>query len=793
MFNHLPSYCLKNAMTLPNEREVINFLRNAPNAYQKLSEAKNKKNMLVQPRCGVGHHEEMLEIHRIIYSRSKPDLLSLTIDAHTRLLRLDKVAKVLDLNPKNINGYPLINHGWEKARELVKASKVPIEVRHGSPDGRLLFETSIAAGFTSYEGGGIGYNLPYCRDVKLEDSIRCWQETDALCGDLAKQGIIIDREFFGTMSGVLMPPSISIVCSLLEALLAAEQGVKSLSLAICQSGNPIQDIAALKALTYLADKYLPKNTSHFSVFHEFMGVFPQERHNADALIMLGSFVARHGGATKMISKTHQEARGIPTAYANAEGILSASAARSSILDCLLPDTSKIEEEQDLIIIEVESLLEAALDSNSIMQGVVNTFHKGLLDIPFSASRSAKSEVIPMRDVNGFIRIMDFGNLAMSSQIKSIHKNKLASTKLLNGSKHETIKKDIFYFSSRTLGEYIMNLHTIEEEFSNDTIKLTDITKRQLEGELKSAVSPYQEAEMNMLQGTKALYNCLPLDIISTIKQFSNDPSSSGYMVLDNLPIGAAPATPINGSVEKHRQDHILESIVLGLGSILGQPIGYKWEKDNQLVHHVVPQPGGEYTQSNQGSKVFLNFHNDMVYADELVYNQFNPDFLVLFCVRPDAGHQAETRYANAKEILKHLSKEEVSRLYESKFRMASPSNYSRFLSEKGIKWSGPQSILSGDMRFPEIALGANGIKVEKEEDQALINKLYSICNQPNVYQGVNLKSGQALLINNRKGVHARTQFEPSCDENERWLVRANIRQNLWSIRHKMEDNFRRYC
>lgn len=40
---------------------------------------------------------------------------------------------------------------------------MPVQVRHGTPDARLLTEIAYAGGFTSYEGGGISYNLPYCK------------------------------------------------------------------------------------------------------------------------------------------------------------------------------------------------------------------------------------------------------------------------------------------------------------------------------------------------------------------------------------------------------------------------------------------------------------------------------------------------------------------------------------------------------------------------------------------------------------------------------------------------------
>ncbi|MFT6778544.1 MAG: methylaspartate mutase epsilon subunit [Paraglaciecola sp.] len=448
MFNLLPEYCRNNAMEVPCETEVIENLKIQPNAFKVLSAAAAEGRMLIQPRCGVGMHEEMLDLHRILANRSHPDMLSLTIDAHTRLLRLDKVGQIMADSPANLNGYPLINHGWQRGRELVANAKVPIEIRHGSPDGRLLFETAVAAGFTSYEGGGLGYNIPYCKDVKLEDSLNYWQEVDAMCGSLAKKDVIIDRELFGTMTGVLMPPSISIACALLEGMLAAEQGVVSLSPAICQSGHPIQDISALRSLRKLAAEYLPKECSVFPVFHEFMGVFPRDRANADALILLGSLVAKRGGAAKMISKSYQEAYGVPTAYANADGIANAAAGRSSILDCLLPESARIDEEIDLICREVRAQINVVLESDNLIKGIVKSFERGLLDVPFSASRSAKSAVVPMRDTDGFIRIHNFGGLATNDSIKSFHKNKLDALQQDNASSYLKIQKDIFYFSSQ---------------------------------------------------------------------------------------------------------------------------------------------------------------------------------------------------------------------------------------------------------------------------------------------------------------------------------------------------------
>ncbi|MFP1463438.1 hypothetical protein ACLB1E_28530 [Escherichia coli] len=61
----------------------------------------------------------------------------------------------------------------------------------------------MASGFTSYEGGGISYNIPYAKRVTLEKSIRDWQYCDRLMGMYEEHGIRINREPFGPLTGTL--------------------------------------------------------------------------------------------------------------------------------------------------------------------------------------------------------------------------------------------------------------------------------------------------------------------------------------------------------------------------------------------------------------------------------------------------------------------------------------------------------------------------------------------------------------------------------------------------------------
>ncbi len=407
----------------PPVDEIVRYAQRLgkPTAAEVLRSARAAGRVATQPRCGVGDHARMLELLVQLETGAQPDVLTVTIDSHTRLNHYDSALRTLNANPAELNGYPLVTHGWERGRELNESVRVPLEVRHGSPDPRVLFRTSVAAGITSFEGGPISYNLPYSKDVPIVDSLAHWREVDAEAGELAHAGLVLDRELFGTLTAVLVPPSISLAISVVEAVAAARQGVRCLSIAYPQGGNLVQDVAALRAIPRLAERYLPPDVEVFPVLHEFMGAFPRIRANAEQLIFYGAVAARLGGAAKIVTKTHQEAAGIPDPQANIDGIRLAAVASSPLLDFIeLPD-DEVEAEIDAILLEVAEILAPVLEAGDLERAIVRAFGDGVLDIPFSASRHAKSEVVPARDECGAIRYHDPGKLRLSD--RSMRRNR----------------------------------------------------------------------------------------------------------------------------------------------------------------------------------------------------------------------------------------------------------------------------------------------------------------------------------------------------------------------------------
>ncbi len=263
------------------------------------------------------------------------------------------------------------------------------------------------------------------------------------------------------------------------------------------------------------------------------------------------------------------------------------------------------------------------------------------------------------------------------------------------------------------------------------------------------------------------------------------------MLIDGLPIDESlPATPVRGQPGSTLAD-TSEKSLLGLAQLIGVPVGYMSEKSGQIVHHVVPMPGGEYTQSNRSSKIFLNFHNDSMFDESMVFNSHNPDFLLLLCLRADKAGTARTLYADARDVTTLLDAQAHAILRQPRFRMAAPSNYTLLIrgAADGEKvWSAPVPVLSGPHTHPEIFIAANGVQPLDAEAERALKKLLDACQRIGESNGIGLKPGQALLINNRKGVHARSAFSASYDGSDRWLLRANIRNNLWDIRDRATEN-----
>jgi methylaspartate mutase, E subunit len=399
-----------------------------------LAKAVENRCTLIQPRAGVALHNEHIELLQYLEEEGEADLLPTTVDSYTRLNRYHEaetgIEKSRETHRSMLNGFPIVNYGVNICRIVTSALKKPVQVRHGTPDARLLTEISIAGGFTSYEGGGISYNVPYSKNHSIEKTIAYWQYTDRLVGLYEEAGVSINREPFGPLTGTLIPACISNSVAVIEALLAAEQGVKDITVGYGQCGNLIQDIAALRSLIVVTREYLNKfgykDVRITTVFHQWMGGFPQDEAKAFGVISWGAAAAALAKATKVIVKTPHEAMGVPTKEANAAGLRATKQVISMLKDqdfreipAVVMESEVIEKEMKCILGKVEEL-----GKGDFALGTVAAFEAGVIDIPFAPSKYNAGKVMPARDNQGAVRLLDIGNLPFTQDIIDFHRNKL---------------------------------------------------------------------------------------------------------------------------------------------------------------------------------------------------------------------------------------------------------------------------------------------------------------------------------------------------------------------------------
>ncbi|MEW9095639.1 MAG: methylaspartate mutase subunit E [Clostridiaceae bacterium] len=426
-------------------QEAVDYLKKVPtekNFADKLVRAKEAGITLAQPRAGVALLDEHITLLKHLQDEGGADLLPSTIDAYTRQNRYEEceigIQESIKAGRSLLNGFPGVNHGVQGCRKVLEAVDLPLQIRHGTPDARLLAEIMTAGGYTSNEGGGISYNIPYAKSVPIDKCLKDWQYCDRLVGFYEEQGVHINREPFGPLTGTLVPPSMSNAVGITEALLAAEQGVKNITVGYGECGNMLQDIAALRCLEEQTNEYLKaygyNDVIVTTVFHQWMGGFPQDESKAFGVIVTATTIASLAGATKVIVKTPHEAIGIPTKEANASGIKATKMALNMLEGQRMPMSKELETEMAIIKAETKCILDKVyeLGKGDLAVGVVKAFETGVMDIPFGPSKYNAGKMMPVRDNLGCVRYLEFGNIPFTEELKNYNRERLAERSKFEG-------------------------------------------------------------------------------------------------------------------------------------------------------------------------------------------------------------------------------------------------------------------------------------------------------------------------------------------------------------------------
>ncbi|WP_331741902.1 methylaspartate mutase [Streptomyces sp. NBC_01006] len=379
--------------------------------------ARESGSLVVQPRMGFAGARRMREGLRAVRDVAAPTAGTVTVDSYTRVGEYARALEALRYGAE-LNGFPLVAHGAEGTREVLKglaSASFPVQVRHGSALAGRLVATACAAGADATEGGPVSYCLPYGR-VPLRDSVRAW----AHCCELiaAREEPMHLETFGGGMLGQLCPPSVLVALSVLEALFFREHGVRSLSLSYAQQTHPGQDLEALAALHRLAAERLdggPDGTvgpDWHVVLYTFMGVFPRSAAGAFRLLEESARLAVRGGAARLVVKTPAEAHRIPTLDENVAALEFAAAVaadergRTRTRPVAVPGLFGVYEEAALL---VDCVLEQA---PTVGEALLRSFATGLLDVPYCLHPDNANRARAVVDPWGALRWADPGRVPL---------------------------------------------------------------------------------------------------------------------------------------------------------------------------------------------------------------------------------------------------------------------------------------------------------------------------------------------------------------------------------------------
>jgi methylaspartate mutase epsilon subunit len=399
-----------------------------------MREAVAQGRCLTQPRGGFGTFEMQKELMVTLDREGLADIVPTTTDSYTRNEKWELAQQGIEeserLGRSLLNGYPMVNYGVGKAKLLIEAIDKPAIMLTGTTMPKLTSEIAFAGGYSGYLGSGIAYTTSYIKELSIEDGIRNHQYLDRLAAMYHEHGVELHRRQPGFLTGTNIPPSIAIVTCVLDALLAAAQGVKNYGVEMGETLHLIQDAAAVAACGGLCQEYLRRKGfddvfTPVTLLH-WMSAWPQDEAQAAALISYGGTLAAISGAASVTTKSTHEAFGIPTPKANAEGLrmtrMAIYLARNIRLDAL----PEFQREKALIESEARAILDKVLEmgDGDVAVGTVRAFEAGVLDIPWSPNRHCRSRVLPARDVDGYLRILDPGSMPFPADVIAVHEEGL---------------------------------------------------------------------------------------------------------------------------------------------------------------------------------------------------------------------------------------------------------------------------------------------------------------------------------------------------------------------------------
>ena len=429
--------------------EAVEYHKSLPdskNFTKRLAHYKEEGKIGLFPRSGVPVVEEEIKLLQGLNAVGV-QLFPFTTDSYTRNLQLDKAQKGLEesirTGKKKLNGYPIINHGVKTTRKVVESCEGAFDPRSSRVANSFVGEIAFASGMTAMPNSFFGWIGGYDKKATPEECIQTAQYLGRLIGLYADRGVIISTDTHGWLPNGVIPMYVNIATQIIEALISAGQGTKSIVPLMNFQGNIAQDVAEIKVCEKLFRKYLDKFGFTDTIIPGIIGnqsslfPFPQDLGNAFGYI---NYVAMEAAMTDLAAcsvKTIDEALGVPSleshmqTYASANWIF--NVVRQQKFEA---DTPAIHQEMRMTELAVSAILDKVIDmgNGDIAVGVVKAVEAGVLDSPFSINIYPKDLVMGARDLEGACRYIDYGNLPIPEEVRKYNDEKVKEREKYEGTK-----------------------------------------------------------------------------------------------------------------------------------------------------------------------------------------------------------------------------------------------------------------------------------------------------------------------------------------------------------------------
>jgi methylaspartate mutase epsilon subunit len=429
--------------------EAVEYHKSLPdskNFTKALAKYKAEGKIGLFPRSGVPIVEEEIKLLQGLNAVGVR-LFPFTTDSYTRNLQLDKAQRGLEesirTGKNKINGYPIINHGVKTTRRVVESCEGAFDPRSSRVANSFVGEIAFASGMTAMPNSFFGWIGGYDKKATPEECIETAQYLGRLIGMYADRGVIISTDTHGWLPNGVIPMYVNIATQIIEALISAGQGTKSIVPLMNFQGNIAQDVAEIRICEKLFRKYLDKFGFTDVMIPGIIGnqsslfPFPQDLGNAFGYI---NYVAMEAAMTDLAAcsvKTIDEALGVPSieshmqTYASANWIFNVVRQQKFVAD-----TPAINQEIRMTELAVSAILDKVIEmgDGDIAVGSVKAIEAGVLDSPFSINIYPKDLCMGARDLEGACRYIDYGNLPIPEEVRKYNDEKIKEREKAEGTK-----------------------------------------------------------------------------------------------------------------------------------------------------------------------------------------------------------------------------------------------------------------------------------------------------------------------------------------------------------------------